>query len=986
GVEHVYSVSRRDTSIVTVRFYVGEDREQSLIKLQSKISANIDKVPSGVAGWIVKPIDINDVPIVTLTLWSKEDDPFKARQIAEELASRLEELPNISRSSVVGGALRKVLVELDMEALQARGLSVLEVVKAIRASDASLASGYIVRDNKQIPVMAGPFIGSVNELKEIVLSGRGSKPVYVKDVAQVKDIGDEINEIVGFRLGPASKEYKKFGQEYHPAVTIALAKKKGTNAVSVAENILKRAEELKEKIVPSGYYLTVTRDYGETANEKVQELLRELSLAIITVVILIAFSLNWKAAFIVAAAVPITFALTLLINLLSGYTINRVTLFALVLSLGLVVDDPIVDVENVYRHYEAKKEPPFKALLTAVNEVRIPVIFATFAVIIAFLPMLFITGMMGPYMRPMALNVPVSMLMSLLVAFTVTPWMSYHLLKSEYGKKGHHKEEKSAGLYYEKLMAPLLRSYKRRKFFLGGIIFLFFFGLSLAVFRAVPLKMLPYDNKNELEIVLDMPEGTALEKTAQAAEAISRYLTTVNEVENVQTYIGTASPIDFNGLVRHYNLRKGAHQADIRINLVGKKKRAMQSHGIALRIRPEVERIAKKFGAKIAIVEIPPGPPVLSTVVAEVYGDEFSSYNELIKAGKKVEKELATLKGVVDIDDFSEDPHLIYKFILNKEKAALHGVSARQVVETVRAVIGGAKAGRVHIENSRSPIDIIVRLAQAEREVESLRRVGVKSVLGKIVPLGELGEFKKEVEDQPIYHKDLKRVVFVVAETAGISPAEVVLSLASKVKRKLGSKFFVNWRGEGEWKITVDVFRDLGIAFGVALIGIYILLVVQTHSLIMPVVIMLAIPLGIIGIFPGFWILNLLVGRVISGYEDPVWFTATGMIGMIALAGIAVRNSIILIDFINTALEKGVHLHAAVLEAGAKRIRPIVLTAGAAMLGAWPITLDPIFSGLAWSLIFGLIASTVFTLFVVPLVYCIVLEKSGTCPVKKLGE
>jgi multidrug efflux pump subunit AcrB len=982
GVEHVYSVSRREGAMVTVRFLVGQDRERALVRLQSKIDAHRDQAPPGVAGWVVRPVEIDDVPIVALTLWSRTADAGRLRRAAEELSARLDAVPDLSRTEVIGGLRREVRVELDPEALAAHGLSPLEVAGTLRAADAALAAGSFDRSDRRTAVTAGPFVGGRREVETLVVGAHGGRPVYLRDVARVVDGPEEPGALVRLGFGSAGVLPDARPGEAFPAVTIALAKKKGTNAVRVAEQVVARAEVLAAEVLPSDVRMLVTRNNGATADAKVDELLHELLLAIITVIGLVAWSLGWREGLIVAAAVPVTFALTLLVNLLAGYTINRVTLFALVLSLGLVVDDPIVDVENIHRHFARKRRPPLDAVLAAVNEVRPPVIVATLAVMLSFLPLFFITGMMGPYMRPMALNVPISMAMSLLVAFTVTPWMSYYILRSQYGKPEAHDESRPGllGRSYRRLMTTLLDHGWAR----GGMALLLaaLMGLAglLAATGAVPLKMLPYDNKSELQVVVDLPEGSTLERTDAAVRELERYLAAVPEVTDVSAYVGTASPIDFNGLVRHYNLRRAPHLADLRVNLVPKARRTQQSHAIGLRLRRDLEGIAARHGAALKIVEVPPGPPVLATLVAEVTGPPDRSYGELIDAAREVGRRLAAEPGVADVDDMAEAAHGRLDFVLDKEKAALHGVSTAEVVRTLRLALSGEEAATVHEPRERNPLRLRVVLDRAARSgAEELARLRAKGAAGALVPLGELGAFVAREEDQPIYHKDLERVVFVLGEVAGRPPAEAVMSLQrSLAERPLPGGIRAAWAGEGEWKVTVDVFRDLGLAFLGALVAIYVLLVVETRSFVLPFVIMLAIPLGAIGVLPGFWLLNAVAGGTVGGFADPVFFTATGMIGMIALAGIVVRNSIILIDFINHRRREGIRLCEAIVESGLKRLRPIALTAGAAMLGAWPITLDPIFSGLAWSLIFGLIASTVFSLIVVPVAYYVLVMR-GAC-------
>jgi multidrug efflux pump subunit AcrB len=980
GVEHVYSISRRDGALVTARFFVGEDRERALVRIQSRIDAHRDEAPPGVTGWVVRPVDIDDVPIVALTLWSPTAGAPALRRIAEELAARLEPAPDLSSTEAIGGPAREVRLELDPEALAARGLSPLAVAGALGAADAALTAGAFDRADRRLAVTAGPSIGSAAAARDLVVGAWEGRPVRAGDVARIVDGPAEAVSHVRLTFGAAGAPPGVPPGESFDAVTLAFAKKRGTNAVRVAEDVVVRAEALAPAVLPADVHLLVTRDYGETANEKVNELLWELGFAIVTVIALIAIALGWREGLIVAAAVPITFALTLLLNLLFGYTINRVTLFALVLVLGLVCDDPIVDVENIHRHFATRRRPPLESVLFAVNEVRPPVIVATLAVILSFLPMFFITGMMGPYMRPMALNVPVAMAMSLLVAFTVTPWMAYHGLKGEYGRPAAHDgEEEGAFTHaYGRFLRVFLERRAARRAMLAAVVALLLFAVGLFALGAIPLKMLPYDNKSELQLVVDLPEGATLEATDAAVRDFERYLATVPEATDFEAYVGTASPIDFNGLVRRYDFRQAPNLADLRLNLVAKHRRVQQSHAIALRLRADLEAIARRHGAKLKIVEVPPGPPVLETLAAEVTGPPSLPHAKLLAAADALESRLAAEPLVVDVDALAETPHARLDFVLDKEKAALHGVTTEQVARTLRLALAGASVATVHEPFERTPLRLVARLPRARRSGASeLGQIRVAGAGGLLVPLAELGAFVERTADQPIHHKDLERVAFVIGDVAGRPPADVVFAMENGVEADpLPDGARARWTGEGEWKITVDVFRDLGIAFAAALLGIYVLLVVETGSFRMPLVIMLAIPLGAIGIAPGFWLLDLVAGGRVGGYPDPVWFTATAMIGMIALAGIVVRNSIILIDFIRSRRAEGMPLADAIAQSGARRLRPIALTAGAAMLGAWPITLDPIFSGLAWSLIFGLLASTAFTLVVVPVAY-FVLEARG---------
>jgi multidrug efflux pump subunit AcrB len=971
-------VSRRDGALVTVRFFVGEDRERALVRLQSRIEAHRDEAPPGVTGWIVRPVDIDDVPIVSLTLWSRTADDAQLRRVAEELAARLDTVHDLSRTEIIGGRRREVRVILDPEALAAHGLAPLEVARAVAAADASVAAGAFDRADRRVPVIAGPFLGGRREVEGLVVGAHAGRPVYVRDVAAVVDGAEEPTAHVRLAFGPAGA--RDAGLEAGvvvPAVTLAFAKKKGTNAVRVAEDVLARARALAPEVLPSDVRLLVSRNYGETADEKVNELLGHLTLAVVTVIGLIALALGWREGLIVAAAVPITFALTLLVNLLAGYTINRVTLFALVLVLGLVCDDPIVDVENIHRHLRRRRLPPLQAVLVAVDEVRPPVIVATLAVVASFLPLFFVTGMMGPYMRPMALNVPVAMAMSLLVAFTITPWMALALLgRAPHGAAGPGDDSPDAAqgplaAAYDRLVGAILDAGRARAVLLAAVVALLVLSVVLVSAGAVPLKLLPYDNKSELQVVVDLPEGVTLEATDRAVREIERHLATVPEMTHLQAYVGTASPVDFNGLVRRYGLRRDAHLADVRVGLVAKDDRVQQSHAVALRIRRALHGIAARHGAALKVVELPPGPPVLATLVAEVRGAPALPYAALVEGARDLAARLADQEGVVDVDDMAEATHTRLDFRLDKEKAALHGVGTAEVARTLRLALAGDQVATVHEPAERTPLRLRLRLDRAQRSgAAELSRLRVQGAGGVLVPIAELGAFVHQESEQPVYHKDLERVAFVLADVAGRAPVDVVLAMGHRLAaRPLAGGGHADWAGEGEWQVTLDVFRDLGLAFAGALLAIYVLLVAQTRSFGMPLLIMLAIPLGMIAIFPGFWVLNAVAGATVDGYRDPVWFTATGMIGMIALAGIVVRNSVILIDFMDDRIAGGTPLRAAVLESGVTRLRPILLTAGTAMLGAWPITLDPIFSGLAWSLIFGVAASTVFSLVVVPVVY-----------------
>jgi multidrug efflux pump subunit AcrB len=1045
GVEYAYSLSRENQAIITVRFYVGEDRERSLVKLFKKLDENQDAIPPGVTGWVVKPVEIDDVPVVTLTLRGGADS-YSLRRVGEELVERLAAVPQVSRAYVIGGEPRMIRVEIDPDRLAGYSLSLRDVSAAIAASNVILPAGDYTRDDRVFEVESGLRLTSADQLGDLVVGVFQERPVFLKDVSNIVDGPAEVAGYVRHGWGPArgfSPHEEAPGtvigvshaqaaansdeEPATPAVTIAVAKQKGANAVTVARHILQAADDLRRDVVPDGMELVITRNYGLTADEKVNELVEALGVAIVIVIVLLTLSMGWREAFVVAVAVPVVFGLTLAVNLLAGYTINRVTLFALILSLGLLVDDPIVDVENITRHFEDRRRAGRDIVLDAVAEIRPPLISATLAVIVSFLPMFFITSMMGPYMSPMALNVPVAMAMSMLVAFTITPWLSYHVLKRRFEGAGHTEPAAppSGGhelydpetvqrsvLYhiFRPLMSPLLKTPLRSVAFLLLMAGLTVAAAGLGAMRSVPLKMLPFDNKNEVLLIADMDEGTTLERTNAVAADLEQAVARIPEVTDYTTYVGRHSPIDFNGLVRHYYLRQQPHQAELRVNLVGKKSRRQQSHGIGLRVRDGLTELAARHGAKLKIVELPPGPPVLDTLVAEVYGRPDNSYEDLLAAAATVERRMQVEPGVVEVDDICEAPVAQFVFVADQEKAALAGISAEVIADTVRLALNGDDNQLVHVVAERNPLRIMLRLPRALRSSRhELGQLRVKGSTGLLVPLAELGRWDEERVDQTIYHKNLKRVVYVMAECAGRPPAECVVDLmtdrattadsppaatmahdgsgwvADTTPRPVTQRWYfhngsgvawavpegidVAWAGEGEWKITLDVFRDLGLAFGAALVMIYVILVAQTGSFAIPIVVMLAIPLTVLGVMPGFWLLNAISGAAVGGYADPVYFTATAMIGMIALAGIVTRDSIILVDFIELAVKKGRPLFDAILESRVVRLRPILLTAGAAMLSSIPITFDPIFSGLGWSLIFGLLASTVFTLFVIPISY-----------------
>jgi multidrug efflux pump subunit AcrB len=1036
GVEYVYSRSLPGQSIVTVRFYVGQDRERSLVKLRKWLDQNADRIPAGVAGYVVKPVETDDVPIVTLTFTGPNQDPFALRRIAEEVVDRLQAVPNAGITSIVGGEPRQALVRLDAESMAAFHVTPLDVAHAVQGADANVQAGAFSRSDKDVRVEVGRFLANTKDLEFLVVGVWGDRPVYLKDVAQVNDGPGEVTNYVRFSAGPAwthRKETEAAGQwvganatetrvtpKSQPAVTIAVAKQKGTNNVSVARDVLARMKEIRREVVPDDVDIAITRNYGITANDKVNELVEGLAVGVVVVIALLTIGLGFTESLVVAVAVPCVFGLTLLVNYLLGFSINRVTLFALTVSLGLLVDDPIVDVENIHRHFKMTGRATRDIVLGAVNEVRPPLIAATIAVIISFLPLFFVTEEMHDYLRPMAVNVPVTMLMSMFISFTVTPWLAYHALKRRYEKRSdgeaateHSKPADVTQTRLYRMFRPLLEPLLKRRFLSYGFLFLvlvaFVASLTLVGTRRVQPKQLPFDNKDELLLVIDMPTGTTLERTDAAARDFEDYLRTVPEVTDFETYVGTHSPIDFNGLARKYFLRELPSKGDIRVNLIHKTERRDASHIIALRIRDDLTAIARRNAAKLKIVELPAGPPVMSTVVAAVYGQPGQNYDDLIQASRIVKARMFKEPGVVDVDDTVEEDQAKAVFVIDKQKAALNGVSADAIGQTMRTCLDGSVVGSLAVPDERNPLQVILWMPRSQRSsTADLSRVYVKGVKGNLVPIAELGHWQDAVEDKTIYHRNLEPVVYVTAEMAGRPPVETILDIRADQRqpgqlsamraavtdatpRPLGSRTLMNkgggvywavpegnrvqWWDEGEMRLTMHIFRDLGIGFLGALLGIYVLLVYQTGSFSLPLVIMLAIPLMVIGVLPGFWLLNHVGVHLVGSYATPLFFSSPAMIGMIALSGIVTRNSIIIIDFIHLSLASGRHLVQAIVESCAVRLRPILLTSGAAMLGAFPITMDTVFAGLAWALIFGLFASTLFSLFVIPVAYNLIYAK-----------
>jgi multidrug efflux pump subunit AcrB len=1040
GVEYVYSRSLPGQSIITVRFYVGQDREKSLVKLRKWLDQNVDKIPPGVTGYAVKPVETDDVPILTLTFTSPREDDYSLQRIAEEVQARLQGVASAGITSIAGGRPRQILVRLHPEAMTAFRVTPLDIARALQGADANVQAGAFSRQDRDVRIEAGRFLASRKDVESLVIgvstersvSGTGPgnvRPVYLKDVAEVMDGPGEVTSYVRFSAGPAWAHGKEADAAGHwadadarapqpppiaqPAVTLAIAKQKGSNNVRVAEDILSRMRELRNELVPEDVSIAITRNYGVTANAKVNELVEGLAVGIVVVIALLTMGLGFTESLVVAVAVPCVFGLTLGLNYLFGFSINRVTLFALTVSLGLLVDDPIVDVENIHRHFELSGRATHDIVLEAVNEVRPPLIAATIAVIISFLPLFFVTEEMHDYLRPMAVNVPVTMAMSMFVSFTITPWLAYHALKGRYekgkdrgGPASHPQSDiTQTRLYrlFRPLLEPLLKSRRLSFGFLLLILLAFVASLLLVATRRVQPKQLPFDNKDELLLVVDMPTGTTLERTDAATRDFEDFLRTIPEVTDFESYVGTHSPVDFNGLSRKYFLRDLPNKADIRVNLIHKTERLSASHEVALRVRDDLTAIARQNGAKLKIVELPAGPPVLSTVVASVYGRADQSYEDLIAASRIVKTRMLREPGVVDVDDSVEEDQTKLRFVVSKDKATLNGVTTEDISRTIRTCLEGTPAGTVAAPDERNPLEVVLWLPRAQRSSPfDLSRVYVKGEKGNLVPIAELGSWEEEIEDKTIFHRNLEPVVYVTAEMAGRPPVETILDIRADERRPaqmepagpgvsdtparplrgrtlmhkgggipwaLPEGIRVHWWDEGEMRLTVHIFRDLGVGFLGALLGIYILLVYQTGSFGLPLVIMLAIPLMVIGVMPGYWILNQIGAPMVGAYSNPLFFTSPAMIGMIALSGIVTRNSIIIIDFIHLSLARGKPLAQAIVETCAVRLRPILLTSGAAMLGAFPITMDTVFAGLAWSLIFGLFASTLFSLLVVPVAY-----------------
>ena len=976
GVEYVYSISRPGLGIVTVRFLVGEDMEKSLVKLYNQVMSTRAILPPGAGEPLVAPKSIDDVPILTLTLWSERYDYYMLRRVARVVADELQKGKNVAETEIKGGLKRSLRVVLDSGRLAAHRLSPLQVMGALEKGNEALSSGAFTSSNREYIVKSGEFLSTAAEAKRLVVAVLDGKPVLLADVADVLDGPEEPSQYVTLGLGPAaaSKGLSGNPEREYPAVTISFAKRKGANATWVAEDLLKKVELLKGKVIPSDIKVTVTRNYGETASEKNNELLFHMFLAAISVTILIALFMGWRAGAVAAIAIPVTLALTMLIFNLIGYTLNRITLFALIFSIGILVDDAIVVVENIHRYFTTTRIKPLEGAIRAVDEIGNPTVLATFAVIASILPMGFVGGLMGPYMRPIPVGASTAMLFSLLIALTVTPYYAYRFMKGQsHADREAEPTESKLTIIYRKVMGALLHRKPVRYGFLAGVVILLLLSCSLVYFKFVTVKMLPFDNKSELQVIVDAPDGTPLENTARIATEMGEALRKVPEVTDFESYVGISAPYNFNGLVRHYYLRKGTNLADIQVNFVGKSERSAQSHDIAKRIRPALKAIADRYGARVKVAEIPPGPPVLSTLVAEIYGPDQESRLAIAAQVKDIFKKTA---GVVDVDWYVEDSQHRYTFAVDKEKAALNGIATTDVAKTLAIALRGIDAGLLHKPEENEPMPINLRLPVAGRSsVADLVSVYVPSPNGN-VPLSQLVKVVPGTEDKSLYRKNLKNVIYVIGDVAGVieSPVYAILKMQKEIDRipipggvrieQLAShqpwseeKPALKW--DGEWHITYEVFRDLGLAFAAVMVLIYILVVAWFKDFTTPLVIMAPIPLTLIGILPG----HALVGA---------FFTATSMIGFIALAGIIVRNSIILIDFAELRRREGMALDEAIIDAGAVRFRPMLLTGAAVVVGSFVIVFDPIFQGLALAMMCGEIASTTLSRITIPVLYYMV--------------
>jgi multidrug efflux pump subunit AcrB len=978
GIEYIYSTSTPGQSLLVARFYVGENLEKAIINLNQKLETNFDRIPHGVSKPLIKPHTIDDVPILSLTFHSSRYDHFTLRRLAAQVDDALKNIPEVAETKLIGGTRREVRIEFDPLLLAARNLTVADLAPKLQQANRQSYTGTLQSMNHQVILQSGTFLSTAEEIGRIVVGVYGGKPVYLDEVATISDGPEEPGNYVLF--GSA-------GSQEQAAVTLSLAKRPGANAVHVVDTVLAKVDSLKGILIPADIEVSVTRDYGATAAEKSNELLLHMGIAVFGVALLILFFLGWRESMVVMLAIPSTLALTLLVFYMYGYTLNRITLFALIFSIGILVDDAIVVVENIVRHMRlpGNRERSMTSIaVEAVSEVGNPTILATWAVIAAILPMAFVGGLMGPYMRPIPIGSSAAMLFSLIIAFTVTPWAAVHLLKKhrlsgdEVDSHGHHMPDDFFTRLYHKIMDPLLAHGSVRILFFVVITAMLLGAASMVYFGLVKVKMLPFDNKSEFQIILDMPEGSTLEHTTRVAREMAAVIADEPEVVDYQIYAGTASPYNFNGLVRHYFLRQGPNMADIQVNLRPKHERDLQSHDVAKRIRPEIAVIAEKYGAAVAVAEVPPGPPVLQTLVAEIYGP---TDQDRVQLATEVKEIFASTEGVVDIDWYREKDRSKTVITVDKEKAALNHISEGEITRTIQMAVQGMSIDLFHQPPDKEEINIILELPRdIQAHIERVLNMYIRSTANPdapLVPLRELVRIQDLPVDQPIYRKNLKPVIYVTGDVAGTveSPVYAILEMNEKIRQLSGTLVKVYnlnqpfsdlepaMKWDGEWHITLEVFRDLGLAFCVVMILIYMLMVGWFKDYVTPLVVMAAIPFSLIGILPAHWGFN-------------AFFTATSMIGFMAGAGIVVRNSIILVDFIELRIRHGLPLEQAVVEAGAIRFRPMLLTALAVVIGASVILADPIFQGLAISLMFGEIASLLISRMAVPVLYFMVKRHS----------
>lgn len=974
GVDHTYGIAMNSMGVVSVQFKVGQNKEDSLVKLYDRIMSNLDHMPPGTLQPLVKPADVDDVPILTISLSCPGPEDCQLRRVANGVLEHLRRVEGTSLSYVHGGRRRAINVNLDLERLHAYNITLSDIRNVMQAVNVDNPSGTFVSGNRVATVQAGGMLKTAEDVGDLVVGLSAHQPVYLKQVGTITDGSEEVERVTRIGYGPAYTGKRPADYEI-PAVTIAIAKRAGANAVTVANDTLKELDRIRSTAIPVNVQVDITRNDGAKANDAVNTLMEHLAIAVATVVLLLVFFLGWRAASVVTITIPLILFITLAVGLIAGQSINRITLFALILSLGLLVDDSIVVIENVFRHYARTGTDRMKQAIAAVNEIGKPTNIATFTVILAFLPMFWVAGMMGPYMAPIPFNVPVAMITSLVIAYTVAPWAAYRFLKTRgHEREGvaHHDEHQGfLERHYARIMGRLIASAKARRYFFIGIGLLMVLVLLMPAFNLVLFKMLPKNNTNTFLVTIDMPAGTSLEETDRVARLAGDIVRQHPQVDTYETTVGESGIIDFNGLLRGAGLKQGPQIAEIRVNLRNKHDRSESSINIVLDLRRPLAELAKQTGANIKLIEDPPGPPVRSTILAELYGPDYGQLRRLAKELRHTVFDKTD--DVVDVDDSVTDDYTEYHVVVNRQKAMLAGIAPAQVAETLRAFFAGMDAGTVHLEFEKEPVPIRLRVPVTDRTGPAdLSKVFFTSPQGRQVPLTDIAVIERHIAPKPIFHKDQYPVVYVTGELAQTSQVYAVLKMWNYLRThalpsgvKLTQYFMANpdstgysVRWDGEMRLTLDVFRDLGSAFAVAIILIYLVLVGYYRSFMIPLIVMGAIPLTIVGVLPG----HALMGQ---------YFTATSMIGVIALAGIVVRNSLLLIDFILEYRRAGHGLEEAVLAAGMTRLRPIMLTALAIILGTFVMVFDPVFGGLAVSLIYGTFASTALTLLVIPLVYFI---------------